>query len=269
MERPNAPRLVSAGRLADRRAARSVVTAVVALGCLYACGCIQASLATSTGPNGAGEWSIENQQQVHIGEVVDYSFILLYRTLGRPVDPYEYADYVVVTIGEERLQCEPDSAGRFRFSYRLAGIEPGEKVKVTATAYRQHGQRDFMKIGDTWLRGDSPYDEPDRARESDTVTLKVYEAVVEIMLPEGQAPFDFESGKLEFIKHDGTIVPIYIDRPTRRGFTTVGPDRQGQHTIVYVPDGDQLNPSGVTEARFTVYDRAGHQHTAGVTIPTP
>ena len=232
-------------------------------------GCLSGSLATSTGPNGPHGWCTAKKQQAHVGETVKYSFILVQPFGKRPIAPYGYADYCVATIGQERVECEPDPGGRFRFEHQLVGVNAGDKVKVSATAYRQYSQRDFMKIGETWVRGDSPYDEPDEKFTSDSLTLQIYQVRVEIPVCQEQVPLNFDAGRLELIKSDGTVSSVYLDHPGRGGYSVSGPDDSGCYTVVYLPDGTQLNPAGQTQARFTVDDRAGHPHTAGVMIPTP
>lgn len=236
---------------------------------LAASGCIQGSLATRTGPNGPQLWSADKRQEAHVNETVPFSFILTSPPRDRPLDPYGYADYCVASIGDQRVLCEADLQGHFRFSHRLAEAKPGDETKVTATAYRQYGNRDFIQVGGSWLHGDSPIDEPDRKVCSDSITLRVYQARVEMRLPGGASPFDFESGKLQLLKYDGSVRLVFLDRPGRPGFIASGPDDAGGYTVVYAPDGDELNPSGQTPARFTVYDLAGHPHTVEMMIPTP
>jgi hypothetical protein len=232
-------------------------------------GCVRGSLATSTGPNGPHTWCADNRQKAHVGEKVRFSFILINPLMDRPIDPYGYADYCMATVGEDRIQCEPDLGGRFRFEHQLADLEPGRTIQVKATVYRQYGSRDFMQVGEDWMRGESRFDEPDPKVRSDSLSLRIYQAEVEIKLPGGPAPFDFESGKLELVRSDGSISSVYLDRPKCRGFTVEGPDEHGAHTIRYLPQGTEVNPSGQTEARFAAYDLAGQRHTASTMVPTP
>ncbi|MCP4248756.1 MAG: hypothetical protein GY778_17065 [bacterium] len=232
-------------------------------------GCIRGSLATSTGPNGPQAWSADNHQQAHVGEPVQFSFILIGPYQRRPLDPLGLADYCLVDVCSQRLECEPDPGGRFRFEHVLADAKPGDEIEVTVTAYRQYGQRDIIQVGDQWLRGDSPLDEPDRTVAADSLTLETYQTTVEIELESGAAPFDFESGKLELIAPEGKTMPVYIDRPGRPGFTVGGPDDRGVFSIRYLPDGTQVGVFDLTEALFTVYDRAGQPHRSSVKIPTP
>ena len=253
-----------------RHARRPRLALVIAVGAwLPLTGCVRGSLATGTGPNGPKAWSADNHQQAHVGEQVRFSFILIDPLLNRLVDPYGYADYCMATVGEHRIQCEPDLGGRFRFEHQLTGAEPGHTIKVTASAYRQYGRRDFMRVGDTWLRGESRFDEPDRRFRSDSLSLHVYQSQVRVRLPASQAPFDFDSGDLRLIKDDGTVSPVYLDRAGRPGFTVEGPDQQGAYTIVYLPNGTELDSCGQTDVRFVVYDLAGQPHSVSGVIPTP
>jgi hypothetical protein len=247
----------------------AVRTVAVALVASAASGCIRGSLASSTGPNGPELWSTDDTQQVHVGETVDFSFILLTPMQRRPLDPYGYADYCIAELQERRIVSEPDLGGHFRFSSTMPDAEPGDEIELIATAYRQYGARDFLKVGDTWLRGESPIDEPDRKVCSDEINLVFYQARLQISLPGGAAPLDPESGKLELIKRDGTVSSIFLDRPQRPGFVVQGPDAAGSYTVLYEPRGDELNPSGQTTARLVIYDLAGHPHSAEMTIPTP
>ncbi len=262
----------AAGGRVDRlvgRTARLIGRAATLILLIAPAGCIRGSLATSTGPNGPDLWSADDKQQVHVGETVRFSFILVGPWQRRPLDPYGFADYCIADFGERRMVCEPDLGGHFRFSRALSALKAGDSVEITATAYRQYGACDFLEVGDTWLRGESPIDEPDRKVCDDSVTLLAYEAPVEIKLPGGTAPLDAETGKLELVKSDGTVAPVFIGRPGRPGFVLDGPDADGDYTLVYQPRGDEVNPSGHTKACFTIHDLAGHPHTAETLIPTP
>ncbi len=261
----------SGGWVDGRRLARSA--ALLALGLVVlapaAGGCIRGSLATSTGPNGPTLWSAARKQQAHVGETVRFSFILVDPLRKRALDPYGYADYCIAELGDRRICCEPDMGGRFRFEHRLTGVQADQELEVTATAYRQYGSCDFLPVGETWLRGESPVDDPDRRVCDDSVKLRVYQARVEMKLPAGPSPVDWESGKLELFRDDGTVTPVFIDRPGRPGFAAQGPNQDGGCTVVYLPDGDELNSSGQTRAHLSVHDLAGHPHSAECLVPTP
>jgi len=239
------------------------------LACCMSTGCIYGSLATSTGPNGSEAWSADQVQMAHVGETVRFSFILIDGWMGRPLDPYGNADYCLVTIDGQQLECEPDVGGRFRFEHSLNGVKPDQRIRVTATAYRQYGQRDFMKVGNTWLRGDSPYDDPDREVTSDSLDLDTYQARVELAVPAGAAPLEAETGKLELIRDEAKVSNVYVDRLNRPGFTLEGPNEQKVYKAVYLPNGSELNTSGSTEARFTIFDTTGRPYSVTAEIPTP
>jgi hypothetical protein len=257
------------GARADLAAGPWLILAALAGACLPLGACISGSLATKTGPNGPNGWSTDNRQQAHVGEAVEYSFILTKPFHKRPIAPYGFADYCVATIGQDRVECEADSGGRFRFEHRLTRARAGEDIKVRVTAYRQYGQRDFMEIGDTWLRGDSPYDAPDSKFATDSLTLEIYQATVEIRVCERAEPLDFDRATLELVKSGGQVTTIRRRRPGRPGFEVSGPDGQGCYTVLYQPVGSELNSAGTTEVRLSVYDRAGHPHTESTELATP
>lgn len=229
-------------------------------------GCVQGSLATSTGP---ALWSAQKTQQAHVGETVLFDFILISRLQNRPLDPYGFADYCMAQIGDDRVQCEPDLNGHFSFEHQLTDVQAGQQIEVTVTAYRQFGSRDFIQVGKKWLHGDSSIDEPDRKVCKSQVTLVVYQVRLEAQLTVGDSPLDPESGKLRLFGPNEQIVSIFIDRPNRPGFALSGPDQAGQYTLVYEPAGNQIAPSGQTKAHFMVYDLAGQQHDFDFLLDTP
>ena len=112
-----------------------------------ATGCISGSLASSTGPRPPGNhWSVARRQMAHVGEEVHFDF-LLQDWQGRFLPPQGLADYCAVTVGYERIEVAPDIHGRFRFSHRFTRVQPGDRVELTTTAFRQRGGRDWMRIG--------------------------------------------------------------------------------------------------------------------------
>ena len=242
---------------------------VVALAWVGLGGCIRGSLATNTGPNGPHGWSTDNRQDAHVGETVGFSFILVKPFSKKPIAPYGYVDYCLATVGNRRVECECDLGGRFRFEHPLGEVEPDRQVEIKVIAYRQYGKRDFMLVGDTWMRGHSPYDQPDAKFASDALTLRIYQAKVELRICEQETPLDIDRGRLELIKADGTVSTVSPSRPGRPGFDVSGPDDQGCYSMVYLPDGRQLAPAGTTVARLTVPDRSGHPHTVEDLIETP
>ncbi len=254
------------------RGAASVmlITSVVTSG-----GCVSASLGTNTGPHPPQQrWSIVAKQMAHVGEMVQFDFVLT-DFWGRFVAPTGLADYCVAMIGSERTEAEPDERGHFRFSYALDRARPGEKVPVTATAYQQRGSRDHMKIRGQWLTADSPYAEPDRKIAGDSIELTIYQTKVEMKIVRPADDLDPESGVLRLQRLDGTAAPVYtgtpvyIDKPGRPGFRLDGPEPNGYYRVEYQPAGEQLNPTGTTEVEFSVYDLGGQRHVVSQTLSTP
>jgi hypothetical protein len=254
-----------------------LATSFVAIG-----GCVSASLGTNTGPHPPQQrWSIAAKQMAHVGETVQFDFVLT-DFWGRFVAPTGLADYCVAVpsrlrtgIGDERIETEPDAKGHFRFSYTLDSLRAGEKIKLTATAYQQRGSRDHMKIRGQWLTADSPYAEPDRKIAGDSIQLTIYQAKVEMKIVRPADDLDPESGVLRLQRLDGTAAPVYtgspvyIDKPGRPGFRLDGPEPNGYYRVEYQPTGEQLNPTGTTEAEFSVYDLGGQRHVVSQTLSTP
>ena len=248
------------------RGAASVmlITSVVSSG-----GCVSASLGTNTGPHPPQQrWSIAAKQMAHVGETVQFDFVLT-DFWGRFVAPTGLADYCVTMIGSERAEAESDERGHFRFSYALDHARPGEKVLVTATAYQQRGSRDHMNIRGQWLTADSPYAEPDRKIAGDSIQLTIYQTKVEMKIVRPADDLDPESGVLRLQRGDGAGTPVYIDKPGRPGFRLDGPEPNGYYRVKYQPTGEQLNPSGTTEVEFSVYDLGGQRHVVSQTLSTP
>ena len=244
--------------------AAALATAAIAVG-----GCIGGSLASSTGPRPPGHrWSVVGRQMVHVGETVRFDFVLK-DALGNLVQPTGLADYCVTYISGERVETSPDITGHFSFSHTFDDVRPGQTVNVKTTAYRQRGQRDFMKIRGKWHQSPSPYELPDRKGRSDSIWLEVYVAPVELTIPQPSDDLDSETGVMRIRRGDGSITSVYIDRPGRPGFTIIGPEPAGLYTVRYLPWGDELNASGTTEVEFTIYDRSGQAHYAAVTLETP
>lgn len=179
------------------------------------------------------------------------------------------ADYCVAMIGNERVEAEPDAKGHFKFSYSLDHGHPGDKFKVTATAFGQRDSRDFMKIGNRWLKADSPFAEPDRIVAGDTVQIAVYQTTVDLKIARPADDLDPESGVLRFQCADGGGGPVYMDKPGRPGFRIGGPGADGYYRVEYYPTGDQLNPTGTTDVEFTIHDLGGQRHVATQTLSTP
>ncbi|MGB2988306.1 MAG: hypothetical protein WBE26_20745 [Phycisphaerae bacterium] len=205
---------------------------------------------------------------MHVGEEVRFDFVLqgLFR---RFVPPLGLADYCIATVGSERIEAEPNTVGHFQFTYTFDHVTPGEKVKVQATAYRQRGGRDFMRVRGRWLHSDSPYDLPDQKTAKDSIRFIVYEVPIELSMVQPPDDLEPESGVLRIRRTDGSITPVYIDRPHRPGFAITGPGADGHYRIRYTPKGAELNPIGTTDVEFVIYDTAGNPHYASTTLDTP
>lgn len=227
------------------------------------------SLATNTGPS-QGQWSTANRQYVHVGEEVSFSFTLTDDPFQRrPVHPFGHADYCTATLGSDRVEATLDEGGHYRFQYVMSGRRVGEVVPVQAVAYRRRGHRDFMKIGDVWLRGTDPFDPPDDAVARDTIELNVYRSRVELFIEESPNQLDPANGRLELVKSDASVTTVYGDPGDGHGFRHFGPDKNGMYRIVYDPLATEVNRSGQTEVRFIAEDLAGRRHVAETTIETP
>ena len=239
----------------------------VSLTCLA--GCISGSLATSTGPRQIGhQWSTEKQQMVCRGEEVKFDFVLE-DGRHRFVDPAGLADYCVVIVGAERIECDADLHGHFPFSYRFDRFRPGDRVPVSATAYTLRASRDYMKISGRWMRNESPYDLPDRKGVAAKVVLTVYESPVELTIPAKRLPLDPETAVLRIHKEEGAVTTVFQDLPHRSGFHFEGPRDQGDYFVRYVPRAGELNSCGVTRVSFTIYDVAGQAYRMESEVDTP
>jgi hypothetical protein len=231
-------------------------------------GCVSGSLASDTDRHPDGyRLSDRSDQMVHVGETVEFDFVLQ-DAFRRLVPASVFADYCAVFIGPERVEVEPDLAGHCRFTYRFDEVQAGDTVFVRATAFRQRGRRDFMKVRGRWLGNESPLDTPDQAVGHDTITLTVYERPIELRIAHPPDVLDPDSGVLRIRRIDGTAT-VYPDRPHRPGFTMTGPQPDGYVYIRYRPGGDELSSIGTTEVEFEIYDVAGQRHSVSATLDTP
>ncbi len=227
------------------------------------------SLASNTGPPPPGTiWSNASRQWVHLGEEVAFDFVL-HDLRGRRVDAVGWADYGVATIQSDRIEVEPDSAGRFQFSYRFDHAEPGEQIDVHLTAYRQRGSRDFMNVQGRWLRSANPGDQPDQKVAADAIQMTLYLAPIELAIEQPPDEFDPNTGVLRFDPSSRKVNSIYVNRPDRPGFTLTRPNAEGFCIVHYQPKGNELNASGETKVHFLVYDVAGNPHDVTRTFKTP
>ncbi len=199
---------------------------------------------------------------------MEFDFVLE-DVFHRLVSPVGLADYCVAQIGGERIEAAPDEKGHFAFSHRFEAVQPDEKIKVRATAYQQRGERDFMMVRGQWLQADSPYAQPDRKIAGDSLKLAIYRAMVDLRMPRPPDDLDLETGVMRFRRLDGTVAPVYIDRPGRPGFVVTGPEPDGYYRITYAPKAEELNPTGTTEVVFTIHDAAGQPHTVSTELDTP
>lgn len=232
-------------------------------------GCTVGSLASNTGPRPPGHsWSDARQQMVHVGETVQFDFVLVDHA-RRFVHPLGLADYCVITIGTSRMEADPDLAGHFQLAHTFDDAAPGQAIEVRTGAYRQRGGRDFMKVNGRWVQIDNPFDQPDQKVAGDAIMLTVYETSVELILARPSVGLDLESGVLRVRRTDGSMTSVYIDRPHRPGFMISGPEPDGSYRIRYQPKGRELNPVGTTEVEFVIYDVAGRPYRVSSTIDTP
>ncbi|MFQ5415041.1 MAG: hypothetical protein ACE5E6_11345 [Phycisphaerae bacterium] len=208
------------------------------------------------------------RQAVHVGEDVSFSFVLI-DWLGRPIDPLGVADYCVARIGDDRIESTPDANGRFRFAFAFDHFRDGDIVDVRATAYRQRGHRDYMRVAGTWLQSDSPYEIQDQRVASDAITCSVYQTTIELRVPappDGLVP---DTGVLRIRRADGTTSSVYAERAGRPGFRIARPPAHDAYAVHYRPQGNELNPTGETVAEFTIYDTTGTAHSVSAVLPTP
>ena len=232
-------------------------------------GCVSGSLATDTDLHALGyRWSDAGRQMVHVGETVEFDFVL--QDLSRRfVPPLGLADYCVAVVDGERLESEPNTAGHFQFAYTFDQVTPGDEIEVRATAYRQQDHRDFMRIREKWIYAESPFNRPDRKVAADSIRLTVYQAPIELAVVRPPDDLDPESGVLRIRRADGSTSTVYVDRPRRPGFAIAGPEPDGYYRVSYLPSGDELNPVGTTEVEFEIYDTAGFPHYASTMLETP
>ncbi len=253
-----------------KRQRESVIQAIcVAIWLSFAGGCISGSLASNTDRHPAGyRLSDRPNQMVHVGETVEFDFVLQ-DSSRRLVPPSGLADYCAALVGRDRIEIEPDLAGHFRFSHKFDDVDPGDKIEVVATAFRQRGRRDFMQVRGRWLANESPVDRPDKAVGSDSLRLTVYQRSFELSIAQPPDVLNPATGALRIRRTDGTTTIVYVDRPHRPGFTLTGPGPDGYVHIRYLPSGDELNPSGTTDVEFVIYDVAKQPHRTVVTLDTP
>jgi len=231
-------------------------------------GCVSGSLASDTGPRPAGgHWSAASRQMVHVGEEVEFDFVI-HDWRRRIINPLGMADYLAAEINGDRVESEADHNGHFVFAYSFDDTPPDQKIRVKATAYRQLGRRDFMRVRESWLQSDSPYNERDEAVAEDEITLTVYQAQIALELPATAEDLNMRSGVLRIQRHDGTK-SVFLAKPDQAGFTFTGPEPDGIYRVTYTPNGDELNPTGTTRYEFRVFDTTGRPVVVEGEIETP
>jgi len=234
-----------------------------------ASGCASASLATNTGPTAPDRsWSIASRQHVHVGETVTFDLVLL-NAWGRFRPPADVADYAVLQIEKQRYEAEPDAQGHFVFQHRFDRVKPGDKFKVQASIYRQHGARDFVNIRNEWHAIDQVGPQKDKRIAAADVEFVFYQAAFEQKLAAPPDDLDPDSGVLRLHRRDGSGTAVYIHRDLRPGFTLTGPGADGYYRLTYQPKAAELNPTDSTPVEFTVYDVAGRKHVSEWILPTP
>ncbi len=236
---------------------------------LSATGCLSGSLATSSGGTDGGTWSIAKRQSIHVGETVEFSFVLKKPLSNDSIDAGGIADYCAFSIGGNRVEAELDETGGFKAEYTFSGVEDGAQIAVAASAFSTQDDRDFMQISGKWLQTESPYNKPDRRVASASVTLTVYQSIVRFKLPKPEDAYDLGTGKLTFRCAEDRLVSVFEHRPPRVGFEISDENADGSRWVAYLPTGDQLNPTGTTEVEFSIYDVAGNRMTFTDTIETP
>lgn len=251
---------------------RTLVIIGAAMTLMQGTGCISASLASSTGPRSSGQWSVAKRQRVHVGERVQFDLVLRdpFRPFQEaPLSPTGIADYCVLTFADQRLETEPDLRGHFTFEHEFSSAQPGQVQSIKAEAFALRGRRDYMRIGDQWLRSESPYDEPDRPVADDSIKLVFYQATVDLTLGPVTDELMASTGRLTFRKHDQSALTIFADSPEAAGFVLSGPDPAGRYRVQYQPRGAELNATGTTAVVFEIQDRSGRVHRMESVVETP
>jgi len=253
-------------RLGPMRLTKLIPPSLVLVG---VCGCLSGSLATSTGPRYGGQWSVARLHPVHVGETVRFSFLLKEPLAREALSAKGVADYSVFDFGGERVQADIEKDGRFLAQYTFDDVVPGQTIVVEAIAFRQHGPRDQVKINDTWVQNLSPNNEKDEPVAGASAKLVVYQAQVRMALPPSANDFDFSTGQLLLRREGAAGRPVFEDRPHRRGFLVTDRNDGAGWWVTYSPSGNEINPVGVTEVEFSVYDQAGNRRVFRDLVDTP
>lgn len=257
-------------RRVDRLAGRvvSALTGMAVLAAAGSSGCTRGSLATTTGPKPAqARFSLEDKQQVHVGETVEFDFILVNwegRQIMEGVD-----EYAAMRIGAMRMETHADFEGHYTFTHTFDETVPGDVIVVRADAYRQRDARDYMEVFGEWVRADSPSERPDEHIAGDQVELDIYQTVIDEPIEVGTSELNPQSGALVLARREGGAKTVYVRTPNRHGFDLSRTATSGLYRLRYEPVATDVNVSGQTSYDFSVYDRAGRMYTVHGVLDTP
>ncbi len=246
-------------------------TCALIVAALWSCtGCmtLRGSLASSTGPS-PDAWSTADEQMVHVGEHVRFSFVMtqsLHAEQG--IDPVGLVDYCLMRVNNKLIEPEMSTGGQYILSHLFDDIVDGQQIRVAAMTYRIHGQRDRRLIAGEWVNLDTP-DRADQLVARDEILLTAYKSRIELpVTPIGEG-WDILGGRLRLIRSDGGTVVIRAAIGHDDGFVVRGPFEEGEYMITYAPDAEMLNPKGTTRIQFVVTDDRGKQHVIERLLSTP
>jgi hypothetical protein len=248
-----------------RRPSAFLVSTLAAL----AGGCMQGTVATRTGPAGPTSWSTDKHQAAHVGEPVEFEFLVVRVGTSRGIA--NAADYAVWEFGPEYQVTRVDAEGRFHCTHAFTQVPPAgaDDVLVRVTAYRQRRRQDAIVIGDELVHAADPYDLPDAVVASDKLHLRVYQAQVRFDVPPASPPLVWETAMLTFERDSAAAAVVRPQRLGRPGFAVIRAEGEPNTVIAYEPTADQVNPTGWTRVTLLVRDEDGQEHLFKQTIPTP
>lgn len=226
---------------------------------------MKGSLATRTGPAGSDRWSVEKLQHAHVGERVEFQFIVMDAVRGVPMG--NMADYAVWDIGGTPEVTSTGGDGRFHLSYTFEESATGN-VAVRATAYRARGSQDVHAINGQLVELANPNDLPDAQVASDEIALSVYQAAVRFDVPDRTPEYLWATALLTFQTGDN-VSTVRPARPGRPGFAIIHDDTSATTVVTFTPTADLLPTTGSTAVRLLVHDAAGEQQVLEQMVPTP